>query len=68
MTQFYLQYKSIQPYLQTTKKPEDGKEYKQSIADRKKLDGVSLREARAMEFCKLASLTPRPQISCDRHV
>ena len=37
MTNFYQQYKSINPFLRTTKKPEDGKEYKQTIADRKKI-------------------------------
>ena len=40
MAQFYQQYKSIQPYLQTDSKPEGGKEYKQTIEDRKKLDGM----------------------------
>ncbi|KAL7009438.1 succinate dehydrogenase complex, subunit B [Cystobasidiomycetes sp. EMM_F5] len=39
MTQFYKQYKSIQPYLQSTA-PADGKEHLQSQADRKKLDGM----------------------------
>ncbi|KAG8995298.1 succinate dehydrogenase complex, subunit B, partial [Tulasnella sp. JGI-2019a] len=38
MTQFYKQYKSIQPWLQSTP-PEDGKEHLQSIDERKKLDG-----------------------------
>ncbi|KAJ3034765.1 succinate dehydrogenase complex, subunit B [Rhizophlyctis rosea] len=39
LTQFYKQYKSIEPYLrQTTPPPE--KENLQSIADRKKLDGL----------------------------
>jgi len=38
MTQFYKQYKSIQPWLQSTP-PEDGKEHLQSIEDRRKLDG-----------------------------
>lgn len=40
LTNFYKQYKSIQPYLQRSKVPEDGKENLQSIADRKKLDGL----------------------------
>lgn len=40
LTHFYKQYKSIQPYLQREKVPEDGKENLQSIADRKKLDGL----------------------------
>jgi len=40
LSNFYAQYASIQPYLQTKKKPENGKEYKQSIADRAKLDGL----------------------------
>ncbi|CAR23294.1 succinate dehydrogenase iron-sulfur protein subunit SDH2 [Lachancea thermotolerans CBS 6340] len=40
LTQFYKQYKSVQPYLQRSKMPEDGKENLQSIEDRKKLDGL----------------------------
>ncbi|KAH3679541.1 hypothetical protein WICPIJ_008590 [Wickerhamomyces pijperi] len=40
LTHFYKQYKSIQPYLQRDTVPEDGKENLQSIADRKKLDGL----------------------------
>ncbi|BGP25511.1 succinate dehydrogenase complex, subunit B [Rhodotorula toruloides] len=39
MTQFYKQYKSIQPYLQA-EKPADGREHLQSKEDRKKLDGM----------------------------
>ncbi|KAH8657392.1 succinate dehydrogenase iron-sulfur protein [Tricladium varicosporioides] len=39
LTQFYKQYKSIKPYLQNTP-PADGKEYRQSKEDRKKLDGL----------------------------
>lgn len=37
MTNFYQQYKSIEPWLQTDKKPEGGKEFLQSPEDRKKL-------------------------------
>lgn len=37
MTNFYQQYKSIKPYLQTEEKPPEGKEHRQSVADRKKL-------------------------------
>ena len=40
MTNFYQQYKSIKPYLVTTKDPVDGKEYLQSPEDRKTLDGM----------------------------
>lgn len=40
LTQFYKQYKSIKPYLQRDTKAEDGKENRQSPADRKKLDGL----------------------------
>lgn len=40
LTNFYQQYKSIKPFLQNDKKPEDGREYLQSIEDRKKLDGL----------------------------
>lgn len=39
MTQFYKQYKSIQPYLQA-EKPADGREHLQSKEDRLKLDGM----------------------------
>ena len=38
LTQFYKQYKSIEPYLQNDNPPE-GREFLQSIDDRKKLDG-----------------------------
>ncbi|RAO68203.1 uncharacterized protein BHQ10_004215 [Talaromyces amestolkiae] len=40
LTHFYKQYKSIKPYLQTDSKPEDGLENRQSIEDRRKLDGL----------------------------
>ena len=40
LTQFYKQYKSIEPYLQRDSVPEDGRENLQSIEDRKKLDGL----------------------------
>jgi len=40
MTHFYKQYKSIQPYLQRDTAPADGKEVRQSKADRTKLDGL----------------------------
>jgi len=40
MTNFYQQYKSIKPWLQTDKKPEKGKEFLQTPEDRKKLDGM----------------------------
>lgn len=40
LTQFYKQYKSIKPYLQRTTPAPDGKEYRQSPAERKKLDGL----------------------------
>ncbi|XP_050207289.2 succinate dehydrogenase [ubiquinone] iron-sulfur subunit 3, mitochondrial [Mercurialis annua] len=40
LTNFYNQYRSIEPWLKTKAKPEDGKEYRQSAADRKKLDGL----------------------------
>eukprot|EP00055_Hartaetosiga_balthica_P004685 m.12717 g.12717 ORF g.12717 m.12717 type:complete len:255 (-) comp4044_c0_seq1:347-1111(-) len=39
-TNFYQQYKSIEPWLQTSKVPSDGKEHYQSVEDRKKLDGM----------------------------
>jgi hypothetical protein len=38
LTQFYKQYKSIQPYLQNDNPPEKG-EFLQSPEDRRKLDG-----------------------------
>lgn len=40
LTHFYAQYKSIEPYLKRRNQPADGKENLQSIADRKKLDGL----------------------------
>ncbi|KAF2842846.1 succinate dehydrogenase iron-sulfur protein [Patellaria atrata CBS 101060] len=40
LTQFYKQYRSIKPYLQRDTPPPDGREYRQSKADRKKLDGL----------------------------
>jgi len=40
LTQFYKQYKSIKPYLQRDSKTADGKEYRQSPEDRKRLDGL----------------------------
>lgn len=40
LTQFYKQYKSIKPYLQRKDAPTPMKENIQSIADRKKLDGM----------------------------
>lgn len=40
LTQFYKQYKSIKPYLQRKDPPPSGKENLQSIADRRKLDGL----------------------------
>ena len=41
LTQFYKQYKSIEPYLKNDNPPE-GREFLQSIEDRKKLDGYVL--------------------------
>ncbi|KAF3441047.1 hypothetical protein FNV43_RR19333 [Rhamnella rubrinervis] len=40
LTNFYQQYKSIEPWLKTRKAPEDGRQYRQSPEDRKKLDGL----------------------------
>ncbi|KAH8587020.1 succinate dehydrogenase iron-sulfur subunit [Bisporella sp. PMI_857] len=40
LTQFYKQYKSIKPYLQRSTPAPDGKEYRQSKEERKKLDGL----------------------------
>ncbi|XP_021912361.1 succinate dehydrogenase [ubiquinone] iron-sulfur subunit 3, mitochondrial [Carica papaya] len=40
ITNFYQQYKSIEPWLKTRKLPADGREYRQSPVDRKKLDGL----------------------------
>lgn len=37
MANFYQQYKRIDPFLRTSKKPADGKEHRQSPNDRKKL-------------------------------
>ncbi|KAL1215484.1 Succinate dehydrogenase [ubiquinone] iron-sulfur subunit 3 [Cardamine amara subsp. amara] len=40
LTNFYQQYKSMEPWLKTRKPPKDGREYRQSPKDRKKLDGL----------------------------
>eukprot|EP01084_Bolivina_argentea_P271722 462431_1 len=40
MSNFYAQYKSIDPWLKTDGPTDDGKEYLQSEVDRKKLDGM----------------------------
>ncbi|KAM0936902.1 putative succinate dehydrogenase (quinone) [Dioscorea sansibarensis] len=40
LTSFYQQYKSIEPWLKTRNKPENGGEYLQTPKDRKKLDGL----------------------------
>ncbi|KAL1902852.1 succinate dehydrogenase complex, subunit B [Sporothrix stenoceras] len=40
LTQLYKQYKSIKPYLQRDTPAPDGREYRQSKEDRKKLDGL----------------------------
>ncbi|MCE0482297.1 Succinate dehydrogenase [Datura stramonium] len=40
LTNFYQQYKSIEPWLKTRKSPSDGREYRQTPEDRKKLDGL----------------------------
>ncbi|CAN1174799.1 Succinate dehydrogenase [ubiquinone] iron-sulfur subunit 3, mitochondrial [Linum perenne] len=40
LTNFYQQYKSIEPWLKTKRGPVDGREYRQSPEERKKLDGL----------------------------
>ncbi|KAK3419078.1 hypothetical protein EUGRSUZ_H04808 [Eucalyptus grandis] len=40
LTNFYQQYRSIEPWLKTRHPPEDGREYRQSPAERKRLDGL----------------------------
>ncbi|POS80755.1 succinate dehydrogenase iron-sulfur subunit [Diaporthe helianthi] len=40
LTHFYKQYKSIKPYLQRDTPSPDGKEFRQSKEDRRKLDGL----------------------------
>ncbi|TYG89522.1 hypothetical protein ES288_A12G106000v1 [Gossypium darwinii] len=40
LTNFYHQYRSIEPWLKTKRAPEEGREYRQSPAERKKLDGL----------------------------
>ncbi|XP_038875058.1 succinate dehydrogenase [ubiquinone] iron-sulfur subunit 3, mitochondrial [Benincasa hispida] len=40
LTNFYQQYKSIEPWLKTRRPAEDGREFRQSRAERKKLDGL----------------------------
>jgi succinate dehydrogenase (ubiquinone) iron-sulfur subunit len=40
MTQFYKQYRSIEPFLKAKTMPEDGKEHLQSPEERRRLDGL----------------------------
>jgi succinate dehydrogenase (ubiquinone) iron-sulfur subunit len=40
LTHFYKQYKSIKPWLQAKEVPADGREHRQSIEERAKLDGM----------------------------
>ncbi|XP_057808991.1 succinate dehydrogenase [ubiquinone] iron-sulfur subunit 3, mitochondrial [Salvia miltiorrhiza] len=40
LTNFYQQYKLIEPWLKTKKPPPDGKEYRQTTAERRRLDGL----------------------------
>ncbi|XP_010462206.1 PREDICTED: succinate dehydrogenase [ubiquinone] iron-sulfur subunit 3, mitochondrial-like [Camelina sativa] len=40
LTNFYQQYKSMEPWLKTREPPKDGREHRQSPNDRKKLDGL----------------------------
>ena len=40
LTQFYKQYRSIQPYLQPAGPPPEGREYRQSPEERRRLDGL----------------------------
>ncbi|KAL6502595.1 Succinate dehydrogenase [ubiquinone] iron-sulfur subunit 3, mitochondrial [Orobanche hederae] len=40
LTNFYQQYKMIEPWLKTKRPSHDGREYRQSIAERKRLDGL----------------------------
>jgi succinate dehydrogenase (ubiquinone) iron-sulfur subunit len=40
MTQFYKQYRAIEPFLKAKTMPEDGKEHLQSPEERRRLDGL----------------------------
>ncbi|EPS61262.1 hypothetical protein M569_13536 [Genlisea aurea] len=40
LTNFYQQYRSIEPWLKTKKPPPEGREFRQSAAERKRLDGL----------------------------
>lgn len=40
MNNFYRQYRAIEPWLQQHHKPTDGRENRQSVAERRKLDGL----------------------------
>lgn len=40
LTQFYKQYRSIEPFLKASSVPEDGTEHRQSPEERRKLDGL----------------------------
>ena len=40
MTQFYKQYRAIEPFLKAKSTPADGKEHLQSPEERRRLDGL----------------------------
>ena len=73
LTQFYKQYKSIEPYLQNDNPPAD-REFLQSPEDRKKLDGyvlflsptnISCAYMRSPDTSSLAT-RPVPPLTCSR--
>jgi succinate dehydrogenase (ubiquinone) iron-sulfur subunit len=40
LTQFYKQYRSIEPFLKAASTPADGTEHRQSPEERRRLDGL----------------------------
>ena len=63
LTQFYKQYKSIEPYLQNDNPPE-GREFLQSQEDRKKLDGYVRSTLGIQRGFRGASFRSIPHSSC----
>ena len=59
LTQFYKQYKSIEPYLQNDNPPAD-REFLQSQEDRKKLDGCVSISSLHLPLRHNAYILPRP--------
>ncbi|KAI6692056.1 hypothetical protein NL676_019766 [Syzygium grande] len=66
LTNFYQQYKSIEPWLETRHQLEDGREYRQTTAERKRLDG--LYECILCACCSKEFLGPAPLLHAYRWI